>query len=341
MADAPERLDQLSLVARHAAVEHVHLEAALRPDQRREQPNRSGARDEQFFRLPATRAGSDPLDVIPTLGQNASGLEQDAKNAEARVDLDGEFRLDAEVVGAVAVPLLDAALGVAAVAAHVPFAGGARRAGNRIGPPHHADHKVAGGKSAAARRLQDAAERLMAEHEARVAGRRLPVKSGDDLAIGAAHAKRESFGQNRAIAQRRFRHLVQSCGIGNSRLDRERAHRVSPSESVIWAQTRAVSPPRDYAGDREKFHCGAAAAAAMEPPHSDRRLTHFREKPVWRRAMDIGRKRWAIAEGYIPSQSSFSERALVSHETACILNASDRDAHIALTVFFASREPVS
>jgi len=57
--------------------------------------------------------------------------------------------------------------------------------------------------------------------------------------------------------------------------------------------------------------------------------------------MDIGRKRWAIAEGYIPSQSSFSERALVSHETACILNASDRDAHIALTVFFASREPVS
>ena len=54
----------------------------------------------------------------------------------------------------------------------------------------------------------------------------------------------------------------------------------------------------------------------------------------------IGCKRWSIAEGYIPSQSSFSDRALVSHETACILNAGDQDAHISITVFFADREPV-
>ena len=54
----------------------------------------------------------------------------------------------------------------------------------------------------------------------------------------------------------------------------------------------------------------------------------------------IGRKRWAIAEGYIPSQSSFSDRALISHETACILNAGDRDAHIRITIFFADRDPV-
>ena len=55
----------------------------------------------------------------------------------------------------------------------------------------------------------------------------------------------------------------------------------------------------------------------------------------------IGRKRWAIAEGYIPSESSFSDRALISHETACILNAGERDAHVALTVFFANRDPVA
>ena len=54
----------------------------------------------------------------------------------------------------------------------------------------------------------------------------------------------------------------------------------------------------------------------------------------------IGRKRWAIAEGYIPSQSSFSDRALISHETACILNAGDRDAHVAIVIFFADRDPV-
>ena len=54
----------------------------------------------------------------------------------------------------------------------------------------------------------------------------------------------------------------------------------------------------------------------------------------------IGRKRWAIAEGYIPSHSSFADRALVSHETACILNAGERDANVAITIFFADRDPV-
>ncbi len=54
----------------------------------------------------------------------------------------------------------------------------------------------------------------------------------------------------------------------------------------------------------------------------------------------IGRRRWAIAEGYIPSESRFSARALISHETACILNASDREAKVAITIFFADREPV-
>jgi hypothetical protein len=55
---------------------------------------------------------------------------------------------------------------------------------------------------------------------------------------------------------------------------------------------------------------------------------------------EIGRTRWAIAEGYIPSQSVSTDRALLSHETACILNAGDREAHVALTIFFADREPV-
>jgi hypothetical protein len=54
----------------------------------------------------------------------------------------------------------------------------------------------------------------------------------------------------------------------------------------------------------------------------------------------IGRKHWAIAEGYIPSQSSFSDPALISHETACILNAGDQEAHVRITIYFADREPV-
>jgi hypothetical protein len=60
-----------------------------------------------------------------------------------------------------------------------------------------------------------------------------------------------------------------------------------------------------------------------------------------RSAMEfIGRKHWAIAEGYIPSQSSFADPALISHETACLLNTTDQVAHIRITIFFADREPI-
>jgi hypothetical protein len=55
----------------------------------------------------------------------------------------------------------------------------------------------------------------------------------------------------------------------------------------------------------------------------------------------IGKKRWAIPEGYIPSESISTDRALISHETACILNAGDDDAHITLTIFFTDRDPVT
>ena len=54
---------------------------------------------------------------------------------------------------------------------------------------------------------------------------------------------------------------------------------------------------------------------------------------------EIGKTVWAIAEGYIPEGDGFTDRALASHETACILNATGRDAHIELTIFFADREP--
>jgi len=54
----------------------------------------------------------------------------------------------------------------------------------------------------------------------------------------------------------------------------------------------------------------------------------------------IGRRHWAIAEGYIPSQSSFSDPALISHETACILNAGDKEARVRITIYFADREPI-
>jgi hypothetical protein len=55
--------------------------------------------------------------------------------------------------------------------------------------------------------------------------------------------------------------------------------------------------------------------------------------------LPIGRKRWAIAEGYIPTWSHGPAPELSSHETACLLNASGDEAHIAITIFFPDREP--
>lgn len=56
--------------------------------------------------------------------------------------------------------------------------------------------------------------------------------------------------------------------------------------------------------------------------------------------MAIGRHRWVIAEGYIPEGGADDDPRFVSHETACILNAGDDTARVAITIFFADREPI-
>jgi hypothetical protein len=53
----------------------------------------------------------------------------------------------------------------------------------------------------------------------------------------------------------------------------------------------------------------------------------------------IGSTRWAIGEGYIPGWSHGPEPQFTSHETACILNATDSDAEVSITIYFSDREP--
>jgi hypothetical protein len=53
----------------------------------------------------------------------------------------------------------------------------------------------------------------------------------------------------------------------------------------------------------------------------------------------VGRTKWVIAEGYIPRESTGPEPEMLSHETACLLNASDEEAHVRVTIYFADREP--
>ena len=53
----------------------------------------------------------------------------------------------------------------------------------------------------------------------------------------------------------------------------------------------------------------------------------------------LGSRVWAIPEGYIPEGSTGPEPAFTSHETACLLNTSDEDARVRITLYFADREP--
>ena len=53
-----------------------------------------------------------------------------------------------------------------------------------------------------------------------------------------------------------------------------------------------------------------------------------------------GATRWTIAEGYIPGEGTGPAPAMTSHETACMLNVGDEDAHVRMTLYFADREPV-
>jgi hypothetical protein len=54
----------------------------------------------------------------------------------------------------------------------------------------------------------------------------------------------------------------------------------------------------------------------------------------------MGMRRWAIAEGYLPSSSTGPEPAMTSHETACILNTGEREARVTIWIFFTDRDPV-
>lgn len=55
----------------------------------------------------------------------------------------------------------------------------------------------------------------------------------------------------------------------------------------------------------------------------------------------VGRRVWAIPEGYIPSESATRHPSpeMLSHEAACILNAGDEAAQIEIWLYFSDREP--
>ncbi len=51
-----------------------------------------------------------------------------------------------------------------------------------------------------------------------------------------------------------------------------------------------------------------------------------------------GKKVWLIPDGFLHSVSLNDQ---VSHEAVCVLNTSDKDAVISLTLYFEDREPMT
>lgn len=56
--------------------------------------------------------------------------------------------------------------------------------------------------------------------------------------------------------------------------------------------------------------------------------------------MNIGHKRWVIADGYIPLASTETSQKLISRDVMCILDRDVQDAHILVMLIFSVRESV-
>lgn len=54
----------------------------------------------------------------------------------------------------------------------------------------------------------------------------------------------------------------------------------------------------------------------------------------------LGRKRWVIAEGYLPAWSHGQQPQLESHETCCLLNTGETAVRVEITLYFEDRDPV-
>jgi hypothetical protein len=54
----------------------------------------------------------------------------------------------------------------------------------------------------------------------------------------------------------------------------------------------------------------------------------------------VGRRRWLVAGGNVPIESTGREPELTSHDAICVLNANGVDADIEVTVYYVDRDPV-
>ena len=200
-----QRAHELRLQPRLHTIEDVDIHPVQPRSAGRQESDRAGAGHEHRLRFPEGALPHEH-DLLQRLRDDGHRLEQHAEEAERRVHLDRVLGLDAPALRHEPVDLLDPALGVLAVPAHVPFAHGAGRAGHRVRAANDADHEVALLEPAARARVEHSAEGLVPEHEARVPRRSPAVLAFRDLDVRPADADGHGLDEDRALTD---------VGLGN------------------------------------------------------------------------------------------------------------------------------
>jgi hypothetical protein len=63
-------------------------------------------------------------------------------------------------------------------------------------------------------------------------------------------------------------------------------------------------------------------------------------KSTHKKFPSLGHKRWVIPEGFIPRESHGPKPQMLSHEAACVLNTSSKDANLKIWIFYSDKEPL-
>jgi hypothetical protein len=111
-------------------------------------------------------------------------------------------------------------------------------------------------------------------------------------------------------------------------------YRGSYGQKIMWTPV-VLSGAMTGAG----IWCFFSAAAARGVPRWTSAITLF-DSPLgfYFHVRGIARKTWAIAEGRIPGWGHGQQPEFNSHEAFCILNTTDQEAHLALTIYYSDRD---
>jgi hypothetical protein len=103
---------------------------------------------------------------------------------------------------------------------------------------------------------------------------------------------------------------------------------------------RSMSPAGNFPAIRSVYRVSTLFKQRSDTDTNSQGILMIRQDIDAPNYQGIGHRLWAIPEGFIPGESVSTDRELISHEAACILNTCDEPAKIEITVYFRDRDPI-